>query len=81
MSIPLGNLIVINSNIVLIENRKKAFESKFKSVLLKQNDVVVDEDGLEIPNDEPTAQEPVFNRVEFTRKKMLEEHNRRFYMP
>ena len=79
-ALPMGDQIVIDANIVLIENRKKEFAKKFGEAQFKEQ-APVNEDDFMIDRDEPKANNATFDKVEYNRLKMLEEHNRRFYNP
>ena len=80
VALPMGDQIVIDSNIVLIENRKRDFAKKFGEAKFKEH-APVNEDEFKIDREEPKANIATFDKVEYNRKKMLMEHNRRFYMP
>ena len=78
VELPMGDQIVINANKVLIEGRKKDFEKKFQEA--KRKDAIdIDENEFNIDVEETKANQTTFDSVDYNRRRVLEEHQRRFY--
>ena len=80
VELPMGDQIVINANKVLIEGRKKDFERKFQEAKRKES-ADLDESAFNIDAEEAKANLTIFDSVDYNRRRMLEEHHRRFYLP